>query len=334
LRDAESYFDQVVSFCGNKVDNDTVIKCLILLMMKFIFHSQMQFLKRILRKGFEISNTIYNNGWSYIDFLDGLTEHFRNIMTVVITGRTDLIETAEVYRGRYYTYQEKFSEGDIIRLLNFLNKTQQELRFSQNQKLKVEISLTQMIALEKTDTLSRILSGLESNSTTPTGSSSAEKPGQSGFSSAPIQKPKPAAEAVHPPKEKKVIIPPADPVNTDISSPHTEFNTDTIIRKWGGFVQSISEEKMLLGRSFSTVQVIGYENNRIKITAADEDTGMISLWEDYLHKKAHQYFGKKVKLECVVSAGKTAPAAPAVKEAENDPYISAIMKELGGERIS
>ena len=33
---------------------------------------------------FGISQKVYENGWNFIDFLNGLTEHFRNILTVVI----------------------------------------------------------------------------------------------------------------------------------------------------------------------------------------------------------------------------------------------------------
>ena len=44
------------------------------------------------KKAFEISQLIYDNGWNYIDFLNGLIEHFRNIMTVVIRNDDKLIE--------------------------------------------------------------------------------------------------------------------------------------------------------------------------------------------------------------------------------------------------
>ena len=47
---------------------------------------------------FEVSQNIYENGWNYIDFMNDLIGHFRNIMTVVIRKNTDLIETAEVFK--------------------------------------------------------------------------------------------------------------------------------------------------------------------------------------------------------------------------------------------
>jgi DNA polymerase III subunit gamma/tau len=51
------------------------------------------------KKVFDISRQIYENGWNFIDFMDGLVEHFRNIMTVIAYRKDRFyIETAEVYR--------------------------------------------------------------------------------------------------------------------------------------------------------------------------------------------------------------------------------------------
>ena len=68
-------------------------------------------------------------------------EHFRNILTVILTERTELVETADVYRTKYANYIQTFSKGDLLRILNYLSKLQQELRYSNNQKLKIEICL-------------------------------------------------------------------------------------------------------------------------------------------------------------------------------------------------
>ena len=160
LRDAESYFDQVVSFCGNKIDPTTVSHMLNLVDDELYFMISDAVLTKQFKTVFEVTKLLFENGWDFVDFMDGLTEHFRNILTVILTERTELIETAEVYREKYLNYLYKFTEGDLLRLLNFLNKTQQELRYSQNQKLKVEISLSHLIGLEKSSTISEILNGL------------------------------------------------------------------------------------------------------------------------------------------------------------------------------
>ncbi len=170
LRDAESFFDQVVAFCGNNIDSSTVSKMLNLVDDEIYFTISDAILDKNYKAVFDVSNSIYDNGWNFIDFMDGLIEHFRNIMTVILTKNSNLVESADIYKTRYLEYIDKFSEGDLLRLLNFLNKTQQELRYSQNQKLKIEISLSHLIGLERSATISEIINDLGNSSSIDTNS--------------------------------------------------------------------------------------------------------------------------------------------------------------------
>jgi len=162
LRDAQSLFDQVISFCGDQIDSETVSKMLNLIDDDLFFTISDAILEKDFNIVFQTTDKIYQNGWDFIDFTDGLLEHFRNILTVILTERTELVETAEVYRTKYANYIQTFSKGDLLRILNYLSKLQQELRYSNNQKLKIEIALTNLVGLEKSSTLSEIISGFES----------------------------------------------------------------------------------------------------------------------------------------------------------------------------
>ncbi len=85
LRDAESIFDQVVSFCGNNVDVEILKQMLNLIDDEIYFQISDAVLANDFKVAFEISDKVYTNGWNFIDFINGLVEHFRNISTVVIT---------------------------------------------------------------------------------------------------------------------------------------------------------------------------------------------------------------------------------------------------------
>ena len=126
LRDAQSYFDQVVSFCQGKIDPIIVSKMLNLINEEVFFKISDAVLHKNYKAVFEVTNIIYENGWDFTDFLDGLIEHFRNILSVLITNSTDSIESAETFKKKYLEYTDKYSESDLLRLLNFLNKSQQE----------------------------------------------------------------------------------------------------------------------------------------------------------------------------------------------------------------
>ncbi|MCB0753590.1 MAG: DNA polymerase III subunit gamma/tau, partial [Ignavibacteriae bacterium] len=162
LRDAESIFDQVVSFCGNEIDADILRQMLNLIDDEIYFQLSDAILTKDFKIAFDISERIYSNGWNFIDFINGLIEHFRNITTVIVADTTDFIEASEVNKKKYYDYADKFSEGDLLRILSFLSQTQNELRLAQNQRLKVEISLTKLIGLEKSSTITEILAKVNS----------------------------------------------------------------------------------------------------------------------------------------------------------------------------
>ena len=115
LRDAESYFDQVIAFCGKKVDSTTVTKILNLIDDEVYFKLSDAVLAKNFKSVFEISDEIYKNGWNFTDFMDGLIEHFRNIMSVIITGTSNSVGSAEIFKKKYLDYIDKFSESDVLR---------------------------------------------------------------------------------------------------------------------------------------------------------------------------------------------------------------------------
>jgi DNA polymerase-3 subunit gamma/tau len=89
LRDAESYFDQVVAFSKGKIDADLVTQMLNLIDEELYFNISDAIMKKDFKVVFHTSQKIYENGWDFSDFLEGLIEHFRNILSTVLTNSTN-----------------------------------------------------------------------------------------------------------------------------------------------------------------------------------------------------------------------------------------------------
>lgn len=157
LRDAESIFDQVVSFCGNDVDLTTLKTMLNLIDEDVYFNVSDSILSKNFSAAFEITQIIYDNGWNFIDFSNELVEHFRNILTAVVRKNSDLIDTSKDYKEKYLKYKDEFSEPDLLKILAYLNKFQYELKNTSQQRLKTEITLAHLIGLEKSTTISDLL---------------------------------------------------------------------------------------------------------------------------------------------------------------------------------
>lgn len=161
LRDAESIFDQIVAFCNAKIDSQTISHMLNLIDEELYFEVSDAVLEKRFVAAFNITSRIYDNGWNFVDFLNGLVEHFRNIMTIELTSSPKLIEASESAKLRYTAYKDKFSQSDLLRILNFLNTLQQELRITSNQRLKVEVGLCHLIGLEKSASITSVIERLE-----------------------------------------------------------------------------------------------------------------------------------------------------------------------------
>ncbi len=333
LRDAESYFDQVVSFCGNKIDPTTVSHMLNLVDDELYFMISDAVLTKQFKTVFEVTKLLYENGWDFVDFMDGLTEHFRNILTVILTERTELIETAEVYREKYLNYLYKFTEGDLLRLLNFLNKTQQEFRYSQNQKLKVEISLSHLIGLEKSSTISEILNGLTEKKSPEIISQihQENKPQLKISIPKTIDKTSPIEENREP------------EINSKKKSHDYQINSaldiSSIKKKWEGFVGLIMSEKALIfGPFLNGVEVINLDGNNLELKTTDSHSpALIDQYKGYIAKKTAEYFGKKLNFILTITEkldkDEKKLNISKITSDDKDPYVNAIISELGAKRI-
>jgi DNA polymerase-3 subunit gamma/tau len=349
LRDAESYFDQVVSFCGNKIDSKTVAQMLNLIDDEVYFDISDAVISKDFKSVFNVTNRIYENGWDFVDFINGLIEHFRNLMTVIITEKTELVEIAEIYRTRYIEYLGKFSEGDLLRLLNYLNKVQQELRYTQNQKLKVEIALSHLIGFERSSTISAVISKItDSKSLTSMPSSVPD-----AIDSTQAKK-KAGPELSKDNNESKNNINSSSDNRTKqeiaskINNIKEDFNINSVISKWPGFVESIAKEKaFILGQFIHSVKPVSLEGNQLFISSTDSHVkDLLKTYEDYFSKKSRDYFGKRIIFNYKESETKSNGSIKTISteksesfeksnspQEANDPFVTAIINELGGEEI-
>jgi DNA polymerase-3 subunit gamma/tau len=373
LRDAESFFDQIVSFCGNKIDPETVSRMLNLIDDEIYFTISDAILERNYNAVFSVSESIYDKGYDFIDFTNGLIEHFRNILTVILTKKTDLVETAEVYKTKYLNYIDKFNEGDLLRILNFLNKTQQELRFTQNHRLKVEISLSHLIGMYRTSTISEILNRIET-----TDKNIFREPEKKNYNPRELK-------SEHAESDLKIIpiIPPivkntkevysSDKILTDPNRPpeilsvndhivesqtkdklplktaektipsgdRHESLFDNILLNWDGFVNLVvSEKRLTLGPYIGSLRLIGLDGNKIKVWLGDEHgKKSFQFDKEYLSKKTNEIFGKKLTFQFESKQpdtfmGKAGASVPISEKINDDPIIGMIIRELGGEEMS
>lgn len=341
LRDAESIFDQVVSFCGNKVEVNLLKQMLNLIDDEIYFEISDAIIGKTFKAAFEVSEKIYSNGWNFIDFTNGLVEHFRNISTVIITKSPNLIDSSENLKTRYLNYVDKFTESDLLRILTFLSKLQYEIKNTQNQRLKIEISLSHLIGFIQTSTISELITKLESDDISDkkktdflVNSKPSEKENIVTYSKPLEQDDNKVIKAEK--KHGKKNLPNLPAINKE-QSEKTIPQIDVIKERWNSFQESIIKEKFTLSIIESTIPDRIVNNTLYVLVDHKEDIPILETSGEYISKKLSSMLSYNLHIK--FEEKKSSDSANVIEnlsddlESQNNQLIKSIITEFGAKEV-
>ncbi len=147
MRDSQSIYDQVLSFCGKNVEAARVNEALNLIDQDFFFRLGSAIHQSNIEAIFETTRQVFLRGYDLQECLSGLAEHYRNLLTVLVTGDARLLETSRDYAERYQQDSQSYSQADLINLMQIALNTEQALRFAPQPRLRFEFALVQMAHL-------------------------------------------------------------------------------------------------------------------------------------------------------------------------------------------
>ncbi|MBE0557221.1 MAG: hypothetical protein IH628_08315 [Proteobacteria bacterium] len=160
MRDAQSFFDQVRSFCGNTITSSDVLKTLNVVDQEVYFRITDLIRTKDRKNGISFVNEIFQGGVDLREFVIGLTEHFRHLLVARTTGSTDLIEASDHFRFKYEQEAKQFSEADLLRLLKLTYDLETAMKYSPQPRFRLEVALLQMIAMENSVEIGELLRDL------------------------------------------------------------------------------------------------------------------------------------------------------------------------------
>jgi DNA polymerase-3 subunit gamma/tau len=161
LRDAQSIFDQIRAFCGSEITLTDVLKVLNIVDQELYFRVTDLIKTQDVKGGLELVDEIAKSGYDLREFLGGISEHLRNLLVVLTTESTELVETSEPYRKRYQEECKHFGQNDLLRLIRLVNELEQSIRWSPQPRFKLEAGLLQMIKMERSVQIDTLLGQLE-----------------------------------------------------------------------------------------------------------------------------------------------------------------------------
>lgn len=161
MRDAQSNFDQVISFSGEEIAVADVSNALGM--------ASTEMLSRILvgisggdrKAALDVVDELVSRGQDLRNFCRDLLALFRDLLVCRISGGAEgLIESSILTRDELKGFADKFTETDILRFFNSLSETESKLKEATQSRYVLEIGLVKLIELRRLAPIEQILERL------------------------------------------------------------------------------------------------------------------------------------------------------------------------------
>ncbi|MBU3741761.1 MAG: DNA polymerase III subunit gamma/tau [Candidatus Kapabacteria bacterium] len=225
MRDSQSIFDQVVSFCGTTITYRDLGVALHLIDIDFFFEIGRAVREHDVAFMFNASREVVNRGYDLQECLVGLLEHFRNLLTVVSTGSTSLIDASEAHLRRYDDEAKNYSKAELVRIMTMISQGEAVLRQNPPQpRIRFEFTLVQLASMDSTVELGTLLAKLGQ----PAGAPAAATAGKPRTAET-------ASRAVPVPVRRTSV--PVRPM----ASPVSALSPGNLAARWNAFLDALPE---------------------------------------------------------------------------------------------
>lgn len=147
LRDALSMFDQLVSFSNGQVTYSQVISLLNILDYDYYFRFTDLFLKGDHTQLLLLFNQVLDQGFDAQHFVNGLNQHFRNLLLSQDGQTRPLLEMSPALQERYGQQSAQCPPQTLLDGMTLCTRCDLDYRASNNKRLLVEMLLLQICAL-------------------------------------------------------------------------------------------------------------------------------------------------------------------------------------------
>ena len=334
LRDAQSIFDQVRSFCGNDIKTAELLKAFNVVDQEVYFRVS-DFLKSHNSQGaIHLVDEVIQCGYDLREFVGGLTEHLRNLLIVRSTESTQLIEVSDNYIKRYKQEANQFIEQDLLRYIKQTNELDQSLRWAAQPRYRLEAGLIQMAKMESSVQIGELLQQIEMLKKKISGNGSVTI----SPSSYELTRP-----TIPPPSDIKVVgevgagylksksaMSYSSLIGTDltrlteaprfvelhptaqrIAEPQgiiQSASADEVREHWSTFIGNVSKSHIAIGTSLTETRVLDVHNGMVRISCPDDyHFSTLKRNRDFLATALHQVVGKRVAIEPVLRSDADVP---------------------------
>jgi DNA polymerase III subunit gamma/tau len=222
IRDAQSLLDQVISFCGDSIDEAKIRELLGFVSQEFLDRLGDALVERDTQAILRLVEDLFRAGFDPRHFCREAIQHIRNLMILRVAGKqSELLELPPDEIERLAATALHFSEEDLVRFFHLLARTDADLKWSTHPRVHLELGLVRLVQASRLMSIEEFLSDWKSKEPSPGTATipDAEKrlqrhPPPSGDPSL-----KKNGEGRQPPPAVSITHPSADPISMEFSHP-------------------------------------------------------------------------------------------------------------------
>jgi DNA polymerase-3 subunit gamma/tau len=328
MRDAESALDQLISFCGGKIEEADVLSMFGLTAQKQLLDLSGAVLAGQVEGALRQLNDLAGHGKDLGRLLADLLNHFRNLLVFQVSrGDMTLLEVTEAQAATLAEQAKLASTEGLTRILEVFGDADLRLRDTTSKKILVEVALLKAIEARDTVSLDTVLKRLDELRAESGGGQVVSLP-----TPAPALTPDPApgprpfrAEAVAAAPRAVAAYPPASgpaPMLSEApaeagaqNAPPPRAPTGDLTGLWAGLLEGVGRTSQFTRTYLLEAHPVSFDRNVFTIGFGPEFEGHIGLVDSesthsLLQTKLADLGHPNVKFKFIKAAAPERPAPP------------------------
>jgi DNA polymerase-3 subunit gamma/tau len=160
MRDAQSAFDQVISFAGAKIKKEDVEMALGVAGADILIRVVRGIANHQPAEALAVVDDVVMRGHDLRNFCRDLLAHFRDLLVTKVSGSQELLESAICDRDELKSQSELFSETDLVRFFHSLAETETLLKTAAHPRYQLEVGLVKLMEMRRLEPINQLIDRL------------------------------------------------------------------------------------------------------------------------------------------------------------------------------
>lgn len=342
VRDALSILDQVIAFAGDSILFEDVVTVIGIIPYDIYFDFSTAISNRDSKFLLSLLKKIRSTGFPLEDVLDGLNQHFRNLMVATVESGIELLQVTESLAEKYKEAANSWDVKDLLRITKILIELQFSLKRAAQPNILFEITAFKLLEMDRAVSIENLLNNNFKNVEPPSAGINLKKADKTNKTNSsgqvkpfnqreinPISIPHKEGET-----KESIPLPTSDIPSVD------KISLDIINKGWVTLVSKISKKRQSISMVLEHSLPVELEGRHLLVHVFDLPKFSVSTLEKNLstiEEYLEEHYGVTLRLKAEWKPGE----GPQLKipkniekeqtEKKGDPVIDRIIEQFDGE---